>query len=273
MYKKVLLETKTNEVIYMTSPNIQAAHAFTTRYGGVSRGIYMSLNLGVNSGDDLSGVRENYSLICSAIGISADDIVCSRQIHSARIRVVGRGDRGYLFKPTPYEADGLITSDAGVALTVFTADCVPILLHDPVRGAIGAVHSGWRGTALDVVGAAVRMMKSEFQCVPGDIAAAIGPCISKCCYETEQDVVDALGQVLPDAVEKCVEPRGYKFMVDLKEANRLLLLNAGVSDIIISDDCTSCHSDKYWSHRRTSGKRGSQAAIISIRQHMTEAMT
>ena len=153
----------------------------------------------------------------------------------------------------------------GVALMVFTADCVPILLHDPIKGAIGAVHAGWRGTVSNIPGEAVRKMKSEFGCSPADIKAAIGPCISKCCYETGSDVAYALQQSIPGAANECLTQQEEKYMVDLKKANYHQLINAGVINIVISDECTSCRSDKYWSHRVTNGQRGSQAALIVIK--------
>ena len=256
------IENNTNGVVYMTAPNIDAKHAFTTRIGGVSTGIYESLNLGQSLGDDRALVRENYGILCGALGITCDDIVGSHQVHGAQVRVVTKADRGDVFVKTSHIADGLITIEHGVALAVFSGDCVPILLHDPVSGAIGAVHAGWRGTVADIAGAAVSRMSEEYGCNPADIRAAIGPCISKCCFETDSDVTDALHSVLPEAAGNCYERRGEKYMTDLKEANRLLLQRAGVHDISISDECTSCRSDKYWSHRRTKGKRGSQAAII-----------
>ena len=161
-----------------------------------------------------------------------------------------------------FESDGMITREAGVALMVFTADCVPILLHEPVRGAIGAIHAGWRGTAKDIAGAAVRKMVEEFGCSPAQMKAAIGPAISKCCYETDSEVPDALRDILAIAAQDCIAIRGDKYAIDLKEANRLLLLRAGLTDIVVSDECTSCLGSKYWSHRRTKGIRGSQAAVI-----------
>ena len=253
-------------VIYLTSHNVRVTHAFTTRFGGISRGIYESLNLGIGFGDEPGNVAENFGLICSALGISDSDIVCSRQVHGAHIRTVSRNDCGGLYSQTRHEADGLITCDPGVALAVFTADCVPILLHDPVRGAIGAVHAGWRGTAANIAGAAVKSMTGAFGCSPADISVAIGPCISKCCYETDRDVADAILEALPEASAACVCTRNGKYMVDLKEANRFLLYVAGIQDVAISDECTSCRKDKYWSHRRTSGHRGSQAGIIVNRK-------
>ena len=246
----------------MTSPNIQAIHAFTTRFGGISTGIYESLNLAQRSGDDIENVKENYNRLCSVLKISTNDIVCSNQVHGTNVRIVTSADCGALFKPNPHEADALITQTPGVALMVFTADCVPILLYDPAKRVAGAVHAGWRGTVADIAGITINRMVTEFDCSPKDIKTAIGPCISKCCFETNSDVVNALNNILKDKAIDCYINHGAKYLVDLKEANRILFENAGVTDINISDECTSCSNDKYWSHRKTMGRRGSQAAII-----------
>jgi len=264
------IENNSNNVKYMVSPNIRTKHAFSTRFGGVSSGIFASLNLAFRAGDDPENVKANYNILCRALGITPDDIVCSNQVHGTHIRIATRDDCVGLFSPAQWalakahQADGLLTQAPGVALMVFTADCVPILLHDPVKNVIGAVHAGWRGTAADIAGTAARKMESEFGCSPADIKAAIGPCISKCCYETDSDVTDALRVALPEAADDCLTRHGDKYMVDLKEANHLFLTRAGLKDIMISDECTSCHSDKYWSHRKTHGQRGSQGAIIRV---------
>jgi len=252
------------DVVYMTSSNIDTVHAFTTRFGGVSSGIYESMNLAQKSGDDFNCISENYSHLCLALGISTDDLVCSTQVHGTFIRVATRKDCGKLFKSNPHHADGIITKTPGVSLMVFTADCVPILLYDPVQKAVGAIHAGWRSTVADIAGAAVLKMVEEFNSSPADIKAAIGPCISKCCFETDKDVAEALNEALGESSHTCYTQKSNKFMIDLKETNRLLLSKAGISDISISDECTFCSSEKYWSHRKTNGKRGSQAAIILI---------
>lgn len=249
----------------MTSSNIGTPHAFTTRIGGVSGGVFASLNLSAGVGDDFAAVRENYAILRRALGMTAGIFTCSKQVHGANIRIAEKEERGEPPPPPDIGADGMITCETGLALMVFTADCVPILLHDPVRGAIGAVHAGWRGTTAGIAIAAVRAMADAFGCVPVDIRAAIGPCISKCCYETDSDVADALRAQLGATAERCIERRGSKYMIDLKEANRILLEHAGLRDIEVSDECTSCLSDKYWSHRKTNGLRGSQAAIIELR--------
>jgi len=260
----LFIEKRYHDLVYMTAPNIEATHAFTTRYGGVSRGVFDSLNLGLYLGDDPDHVKDNFRSLCDALGISGSDIVRTRQVHTANIRVVTRDDRGGLFNEATDEADGLITRDTGVALMIFIADCVPILLHDDTQGAVGAVHAGWRGTALDIAGAAVRKMSESFGCIPDNIRAAIGPCVSKCCYETDSDVADALYEALGEPAENCISGHGGKYLVDLKEANRLLLTRSGLNSISVSDECTACRCDKYWSHRRSNGLRGSQAAIITL---------
>jgi len=255
-----------NKVEFMTSPNISVRHAFTTRFGGVSSGIFESLNLAQRGGDDFENVKENYSRLCSALDITTLDIVCSTQVHGIRIRVITENDRGKLFKPEPEQADGLITQTPAVALMVFTADCVPILLYDPVKKVIGAVHAGWRNTLKNIAGAAVTAMYNEFGSAPDDIKAAIGPCISKCCFETDIEVIHAMEASLPHDIKASdyAIPKGEKYMVDLKGINHRLLEKEGVKDILISDECTSCSSNKYWSHRKTKGQRGSQVAIIVL---------
>ena len=253
-----------NGVVLMTSPNINTTHAFTTRLGGVSTGIYKSMNLAQKSEDNFDNVKANYSQLCNALGISPDDIVCGTQVHGTFIRAATNNDRGQLFKPNPHQADGIITKTPGLALMIFTADCVPILLYDPVKKVAAAVHAGWRSTVADITGIAVNKMVTEFGSSPADINAAIGPCISKCCFETDSDVVKAIADTLGESSQSCYSQKNNKYMVDLKETNRLLLSRVGIKNISISDECTFCSFDKYWSHRKTNGKRGSQAAIIII---------
>ena len=162
MSKDSFLPQSRGELVWMTAPNLSAVHAFTTRLGGVSEGIFASWNLGENRGDDPDRVRRNYALLGQALGFDYRDIVFTRQIHENNVRVVTAADRHRLFTPVPYEADGLITDEKNVPLIIFTADCVPILLQDPVRGVIGAVHAGWRGSVLDIAGTAIRQMGTLF---------------------------------------------------------------------------------------------------------------
>lgn len=255
---------------YMTSDNISATHAFTTRYGGVSTGIFKSLNLGENRNDYDDNVQKNYSILCSALDIPADRLVFSKQVHEATVRVASEKDCHKLFGKIDYTADGLITNEKNLPLIIFTADCIPILLHDPVDGVIGAVHAGWRGTAYNIAGKAIQKMAAAYGCLPENIHAAIGPGIDKCCFETHSDVPEAMKKILGDGISAFVSERADtdgKYLIDLKGINRRLLENAGLKseNISVSDECTMCSHEKYWSHRFTNGLRGSQASVIMLR--------
>ena len=253
--------------MYLTAANIPISHAFTTREGGLSTGIYSSLNLGPGRGDERDLVLQNYSLLCDDLGISIHDIVYSRQTHEANIHVASKADRDVLFHPTQRSADGLITNEKNTALLVFVGDCLPILLYDPKKEVIGAVHAGWRGSALNIAGAATSKMIEIYGSSPGDICAAIGPCISKCCFETDADVPNSLTPALGERVSECYTKVGEKFMVDLKHVNKIMLNDAGVHNVTVSNDCTACSPDKYWSHRKMGTARGTQAALIVLKEN------
>ena len=247
---------------YLVAEGISASHCFTTRLGGVSTGVMAGLNIAIKEGETEENVRKNLSLLANALDFSLDHLVCTRQTHTDIVRTVGRDDcKGCFHRDYP-ECDALITNQRGVALTVFTADCTPILFHDPVTGAVGAAHAGWRGTASDIAGKAVRAMVAEFGCDPGNIRAAIGPNIGVCCFETDGEVPEAMTAAFGEAAGEFIVPAGNKYYVNLKGINALALRRAGVTNIEISTDCTMCQPDRYWSHRYTRGQRGSQGAII-----------
>ena len=247
---------------YLVAEGIAAPHAFTTRLGGVSVGHLSGLNLGMNRGDEPENVAENYKILGQNLGFGTQKLVLANQVHGDVIRTVTPADsRGLDHRDYP-ECDGLITNTPGVTLVVFTADCTPILLHDPVTGAVGALHAGWRGTAADIAGKAVGKMVAEFDCDPAHIRAAIGPNIGPCCFETHGDVPTALLETFGAAAQEHIRPAGEKFYVNLKAINALALHRAGVQNIDISTDCTMCSPEKYWSHRYTRGIRGSQGALI-----------
>ena len=237
-------------------------HAFTTRLGGVSEGIFASLNIALHRGDSDENVKQNYEILADALGFDLGSLVLTRQTHSDIVRVVTKNDaRGIDHRNYP-ECDALITNDAGCALVVFTADCTPILLFDQVTGAVGAVHAGWRGTAADIAGKTVCAMVAELGCHPENIRAAIGPNIGYCCFETDRDVPDAIIEAFGNEAEQFIRKEGEKYRVDLKAVNALALRRAGVENIEISDECTMCRPDRFWSHRITGASRGSQGAVI-----------
>ena len=246
-----------------------AGHGFSTRLGGVSPAPMDSLNLGANRGDDPVNVRENFVRFCAAAGTDPNALVKNHQIHSDIIRPVGRADvMEHPEAPGSFEADGLVTNESGVCLTIFSGDCIPILLYDPVRRCIAAVHAGWRGTALGIAARAVEAMVRDYGCAPEHILAAIGPGIGPCCFETHRDVPDGLRVRLGPDAEPFVRPlsREGKFSVDLKGANARWLERAGLAqeNIAICSACTACQLDEFWSHRVQGGARGSMAAMIQL---------
>lgn len=258
-----VITNRVGKLEYLTAEGIAVPHCFTTRFGGVSGGYLASLNLGIHRGDEPENVRKNYEILGEALGFDVENLVFTRQTHTNIVRVVDGSNCGEgLERDVVPECDALVTNTPGVALAAFTADCTPILLHDPVTGAVGAVHAGWRGTVADIAGNAVRAMGESFGARPEDIRAAIGPNIGVCCFETHRDVPDAVRAVLGEEAEAFIVPAGEKFRVDLKGVNAALLRRCGVRDIEISCDCTACRPDRFWSHRRVGNDRGSLAAII-----------
>lgn len=254
---------------YLTAEEISVPHCFTTRLGGVSTDHLSSLNIGMHRGDAPENVAKNHEILANALGYDVKKSVLSHQIHTDIIRVVTENDCLGLDHHLCSECDGLITNTPGLALVVFTADCTPILLHDPVTGAVGAVHAGWRGTAMDIAGKAVKAMENAFGCDPANIRAAIGPNIGFCCFETGAEVPTAMVKTFGNAVEKYIRPTGEKYYVNLKEINRHALHRAGVVNIALSDACTACQHQRFWSHRVTQGLRGSQGAIIVCKERKT----
>ena len=264
-----VISNKIGALEYLTADNITAPHGFTTRLGGVSSGYLESMNIGTHRGDSRENVLKNYEILGNAIGFVPENAVLTHQTHTDVVIAVNETNRGAgLFAPELPECDGLITNEPGVVLYVSTADCTPILLHDPVTGAVGAAHAGWRGTAADIAGKTVRAMCREFGCKAEDIHAAIGPNIGICCFETDADVPDALIAALGAEAQPHIRPKGNKYYVNLKEINVCFLRRAGVKSIDISRDCTMCQPDRFWSHRYTKGRRGAQGALIRCKEEL-----
>lgn len=244
---------------------ISYPHGFSTRYGGVSMGIFESLNLGMNRGDDPEKVKENYRRFLNSCGINEEEFVCGEQVHGDNVMKVSKE---HARKPYCYDslfkADGYVTSESGVPLVIFIADCIPLLMADEKAGVIAAVHSGWRGTVQDIERNAIEAMLN-LGASSENIKACIGPAIGRCCFEVGEEVTDAVNSLLNrDASDLYDRKENGKFMLDLKGVLRESLINSGVNpgNIDIVKDCTMCMHDKYWSHRYTGGERGSLAAVI-----------
>ncbi len=262
-------EINHNGLIYMKSSLIEARHAFTTRYGGVSTGDFASLNLGSGRGDPQENAEENFRRVAALMGVGGNECVVTKQVHGNEVRVATFADRHTLGTPTPYDADGLVTVEHGLPLMCFVADCVPALLCDAKHGVIAAVHCGWRSSVADILGVTVEKM-CALGAKPADIHAAMGAAIGKCCFETDDDVPQAVEKYLSGDTDGVFAPGlNGKTLVDLREANRRRLVALGLKNenIDVSTECTMCSHDKYWSHRYTQRHglgRGSLCAAIVL---------
>lgn len=280
-----------NDVPYYTFSSLSAfpelIHAVSTRRGGVSKPPFATLNLTWASGDDPQAVEKNHRRLCAALNVRRETLVSPQQVHSAEVRRVGAKDRGS-FIPG---CDALITDESGVALLLRFADCVPILLYDPQRKAIGLAHAGWRGTVAGMAQAAVQAMVEALGSQPGDLVAALGPAIGPCCYQVGPDVAAAVEAAFgadngllsspawsaekprkrkspslsaPSALPLTSRPESLHF--DLWSANERQLRNAGVQQIEVAGLCTACHSDEFFSYRAENGRTGHHGALIRLRE-------
>ncbi len=261
-------EIRVGELMYMRADNIDAVHGFTTRYGGVSEGAYASLNLSFSSGDEAARVHENYRILGETVGIDVYHAGYTRQVHGNAVRIVTHEESGAPGDRVPEDSDAVVTNAEGLTVFCFTADCVPILMYEPLARVAAAAHCGWRGSVSDMVGATVAAMQS-LGAQPEHIRAAIGPSISQCCFETEADVPEAVDKWLGESGKEfyVYDKSRKKYMVDIKGANVRRLLDLGLSaqHIEQSEECTMCLDEKYWSHRGAKGgARGTQAAFIVL---------
>ena len=271
------MQIKENKgVVWLSYPAFEKfpdiVQAFSTRLGGVSQGIYSSMNLSFTRGDDDAAVHENYRRFAAAVGFEAEDIVTSDQTHTANVRVITEEDRGNgITKPRQYtDVDGMITNVPGLVLATFYADCVPLYFVDPVHHAIGLSHSGWRGTVAKIGAVTVERMREEYGSDPGDIYSAIGPSICQDCYEVSEDVIqefrNAFGRKDWDVL--FYRKENGKYQLNLWEANRIIMQEAGIREEHISMPgiCTCCNPEFLFSHRASHGKRGNLGAFLGIRK-------
>lgn len=262
------------ELVLLGYPRLQETgmvkHCFTTRLGGVSEGEFTSLNLSFTRGDRAEAVQENYRRVAQALGVETADIVCSDQTHTTNVRRVTRADAGcgVTRERNYHDVDGLITDEPGLVLATFYADCVPLYFVDRTHRAIGLSHSGWRGTAGRMGSCTLDAMREAFGTKPEDVLCAVGPSICRDCYEVSRDVAEEFEKVFGIFAQKMLFPSGGdKYQLDLWEANRQVLLDAGVpgNQIILPTVCTCCNARLLFSHRATNGKRGNLGAFLCIK--------
>ena len=242
-----------------------AVAGFTTRHEGVSRPPYNSLNLGGNTLDSTHNVEGNRSLLARSLGATLDHFLTVTQVHGTDLLVIDapNPELSHFLK---LECDGIVTNQPGIMIAVCVADCVPILLHDPVKGVIAALHAGWQGTVGNIAGKGVEAMVSMFGCSHRDIVAAIGPAVSQCCYEVDAPVRDAFKKsgAAWELISK--EQGDGKWMLDLSAANRRLLVDAGLTtgQIETEELCVCCNQELFFSYRRDGGDTGRQVGFIML---------
>lgn len=272
MKSNTLKIIKKDSLQYIQFPKFNACgivkHTFSTRHGGVSTGECATMNLSFNRNDCRENVIENYKRLCSAVDINTDNLVLSQQTHTNNVISVSAEHRGTgVTLPSFKDVDGLITNVPDVALVTQYADCTPLLFCDPVKKVIATSHAGWRGTVKEIGKVTVDKMVADYNCNRNDIIAGIGPCIGQCCYEVDDPVYNEFLKIKYLNLNKIFisKPNG-RYMLDLVEANRQILITAGIlpTNIDISDICTCCNHDELHSHRATGGKRGNLAAIIQL---------
>lgn len=268
-------QNRAGELEYLTFPILEETgmvrHLFSTRLGGVSEGIYASMNLSYTRGDRKEAVDENFRRIAGILGCQAEDIVCSDQTHTTNLKVVGKSDGGKgITRPRDYhDVDGLLTDEPGIVLVTFYADCVPLYFVDTKRRAIALAHSGWRGTVARMGQCVVDKMREIYGTDPQDVVAAVGPSICQDCYEVSEDVAEAFGKEFrkPGQEQEILVARGGgKYQLDLWRANEIVLTEAGIapSHIQVTDLCT-CHNSNYlFSHRASQGRRGNLGAFLGL---------
>lgn len=260
--------------LFLSSPLLTALgvpHGFSLRTGGVSASPFDSLNLGDAVGDDPTSVRDNQARFLASVGVLEDAFVSVRQVHGTQVLHAVRDGARVSLKvavndtqpATPAEADALV-AQPGTAVGVRTADCVPILLHDPVTGTSAAVHAGWKGTVGLIAQRAVEVLVNDHRVAAKNLRASIGPAIGVCCFEVGNEVAHAFDNhpTLGASVDRS---RGVRPHIDLQAANRMLLEDGGLlpAHIEVLGECTFCDDKSFFSHRRDAGRTGRHLAVIA----------
>jgi YfiH family protein len=250
-----------NGLRYFQFNTLHINHAVFTRHGGISPAPWNSLNVGGTVGDEVERVRHNRSLSFQALHCKTESMFDAWQVHGA--------DVAFADAPRPtadpvQQADILLTDKPDVTLFMRFADCVPILVHDPVQNVVGLSHAGWMGSLKDVAGQTVRAMRERYNSDPQDIVACIGPSIGVDHYEVGEEVVEKARAVFGREAEQVLEPHGARLHLDLWKANQILLQRAGVTQIETAGICTACHLEDWFSHRAEKGKTGRFGVLISL---------
>ncbi|NBI29432.1 peptidoglycan editing factor PgeF [Chengkuizengella marina] len=247
----------------------QLSIGFTTRVGGVSKGDFASLNCGLHVNDNKEDVITNRKMIAEAIGFSFDTVTCSNQVHGDEIALITQDEKGKgrlsQEDSIPFK-DALITDQPNICLISFYADCVPLYFFDPVLQVIGIAHAGWKGTYLEIAKKTIIKMSEAYGSKPENILAGIGPSIGHCCYEVDERIINHFEDTY--YLYSFIQSKGNgKYTLNLKEMNRQIMLNAGIlpTQIEITQYCTGCSSDMFYSHRIEKGSTGRMMSWIGLK--------
>ena len=271
--KEAFNVVRKEKLVYLSIPAFEKTgmvkHCFTTRVGGVSQGVYNSLNTSQDKEDPIENVHRNLELLCKSIDIDYTKLVLTDQTHEDKIRVVTEADigKGITVDSDIENTDGLMTNIPGIPLITFYADCVPLFFLDTKQRAIAVSHSGWKGTVLKIGAKTIKQMAEVYGTKPEDCLVGIGPSLEMDCFEVGPEVVQEFREKFDNWTE-FIKPFGAdKYKIDLWKVNKLMLMEAGVPEenIIISGYCTKCNEDLFFSYRRDKGRTGSLSAIMELR--------
>jgi len=240
-------------------------HAFCTRRGGISEGKFFSLNFSSREGDSTENVQQNWKILATAFNLEVEQFFVVNQVHGDRILIIDHPLRD-LISHQPHQYDAIITDQTGLAISIKTADCVPILFVDKIKRIVGVAHAGWKGTSLNIAAKVVDTFLKKFSCRADDIIAIIGPAIGPCCYQVDEVVFNSMKR---DKDREsffspcCLQGR---WMLDLPLANKLQIIGRGIfpTNIYTTDYCTSCNTGIFFSHRREGGNTGRQLDFIML---------
>lgn len=243
-------------------------HGFCTRLGGVSQGPYSSLNLDSKIGDSRENVGRNREIVARALGIDSDKLFLANQVHGDQVFVLNENPGERYFSYNHLDYDAIITSHVGIPIGVLTADCLPIIMLDPIKKVISIVHSGWRGTCLNIVGNVVNKFRSEYRCDPKDIIAGLGPCIGRCCYEVDIKVIRSIKNSSPNWKDYIEPLKTNRYLLDMVGLNveQLILSGLDPANIHQTDLCTACYPNLFFSYRATRRETGRQLNFVQLNE-------
>lgn len=267
---------KKNSIYYCTFKALDTEnfkfinHAFSTKFGGISKNKFNSMNLSFKMGDQYENVLKNFDIFCKSIGFEKKNLVIADQTHSNNVKIVTNNDTvgNNLDSKRIKNTDGLITNQTGIVLMTSHADCNSLFFIDIKNKIIGLAHAGWRGTVSKIAEKMALSFIKKFNTNPENLICCMGPAIQKCCFKIHNDILPEFLKIdLPNIKDFIVKnAQNDSFNVDLLGINKQILINLNipVKNIHISDLCTKCHSELFYSHRASGLKRGSMAAFLSL---------